>query len=104
MRGDPTLANWLFAQGAEHHGWDGDGTKAGGTVRLWACETELTDPPAGIETISKALFDEKITDREQNKPVSPASEPSARELALAALDEATTLAGIKAALRPLLER
>jgi hypothetical protein len=70
-RGDPTLAHWLLAQGALYLGFDGDGTKGGGTVRLWPSAKKLVNPPAGIEKISKAAYDRMIAHREANKPVHP---------------------------------
>ena len=74
-RGDPTLSTWLFGEGAEHFGFDGDGTKGGATLRLWRSKADLSPLLDGIAEISETEFDDAIAAREAAKPIPPPPPP-----------------------------
>jgi|6_EtaG_2_1085325.scaffolds.fasta_scaffold02242_9 hypothetical protein len=65
--------------GALHHGFDGDGTPKGATVRLWRFAKALTEPlPDGVVEMPVGKFEKAVADREAAKPrplVSPPPDP-----------------------------
>ena len=70
-RGRPRLVTVLGnLPGAQHYGFDGDGTPKGSMYRLWAFEEEVPDPfPSGVLKVTKTEFDKAIAGREAAKPV-----------------------------------
>ena len=70
------------------HGFDGDGTRNGATLRLWETLDDLPTPlPDGVVEITESVFDTAIADREAAKPVPPPPGPTQPDL----YAEATTL-------------
>ncbi len=69
-RGRPRLVTVLgVLPGALHHGFDGDGTPKGATVRLWEFADALPRPlPEGVEELIRADFNRAISEREAAKP------------------------------------
>jgi len=84
--------------GAIGHGFDGDGTPKGATVRIWEFAQPLTVPLSDdIKTVSSVEFDNLVTDREALKPIAPVQKERDR------LEDALTPSERKA-LRNLLNR
>ncbi len=88
-RGKPRLVTALgHLPGVVGHGFNGDGTLKGATLRLW--ETRRTMPELeGVVKVTKTAFNKAVADREAAKPVPPEPEPTPREEYAAAttLDE-----------------
>ena len=75
-RGKPRLVTALgHLPGVVGHGFNGDGTPKGATLRLW--ETRLTMPELeGVVKVTKTAFNKAVADREAAKPAPP-PEPGA---------------------------
>ncbi len=76
-RGRPRLVSVLAGlPGALHHGFDGDGTPNGATVRLWEFKSALPTPlPDDVKKLTTFSFDKAIVDREAAKPAPPLPPP-----------------------------
>ncbi len=78
-RGRPRLVTVLGnLPGAVGHGFDGDGTPNGATVRLWEFAEVLLGPLSdGVTKLTAAAFNKAVADREAAKP-EPLPEPPPR--------------------------
>ncbi len=82
LRGDRTLSLWFGERGAEHKGFTKDKAH-----RLWRSKRDLKPLADGVEAIDKAVYDEKIEDREKNKPPPPPPPPPHPLVAIRAMPQ-----------------